>query len=66
MIPDAQMITKFQELLKKQTGRDVSREEALEKGTKFFRLVELIYKPMTESEFQKLQERRKQTGDLQT
>ncbi|MCL4390228.1 MAG: hypothetical protein M1484_02765 [Patescibacteria group bacterium] len=60
------MITKFQELIKKATGKKISRQEALEKGAKFLRLVELTYKPMTESEFQKLQERRKETGDLKT
>ena len=30
-----------------------------EKGAKLIRLVELVYKPMTEEEYQKLQERRK-------
>lgn len=66
MIPDDQMITKYQELVKRRTGREISREEALEKGTKLYRLVELTFKPMTESEFQRLQERRRQTGDLKT
>ena len=64
MLPDDEMITKYQELVKKRTGHEISREEALEKGTKLFRLVELIYKPMTEKEYQKLQKRRKETSDL--
>ncbi|NLJ49788.1 MAG: hypothetical protein GX428_09440 [Candidatus Atribacteria bacterium] len=50
--------------MKRRTGREISLEEALEKGTKLLRLVELTFKPMTESEFQRLQERRRQTGDL--
>ena len=59
-----EMITKYQELVKKRFNREISREEALENGTKLLRLVELIYKPMTEAEYQQVQERRRQTGDL--
>ena len=59
-----EMITKYQELVRKRFNRAISREEALENGTKLLRLVELIYKPMTENEYQRLQERRKQTKDL--
>lgn len=65
MLPDEQMITKYQELVKRRSGREISREETLEKGTKLLRLVELTFKPMTETEFQRLQERRRQTGDLE-
>lgn len=57
-------ITQFQTLYKNRFGKAISREEALEKGAKLIRLVEIIYKPMTEEEYQKLQERRKETGDL--
>jgi len=57
-------ITKFQTLYKNRFGRKVSREEAYEQGVKLIRLVELIYKPMTEAEYQQLQERRQRTGYL--
>ncbi len=59
-----EMITKYQELVRTRFNREISREEAFEKGTKLFRLVELIYKPMTEAEHQRVQERRRETGDL--
>lgn len=59
-----EQITQFQTLYKNRFGKEISREEALEKGAKLIRLVEIIYKPMTEEEYQKLQERRKETGDL--
>jgi len=62
MLSDEQ-ITKFQTLYKNRFGKEINREEAYEKGVKLVRLVELIYKPMTETEYQKLQERRRQTGD---
>ena len=65
MLSDEQ-ISKFQMLYKNRFGKEISREEAYEKGAKLLRLVELIYKPMTEAEYQKLQERRRQTGDLKT
>lgn len=55
MLSDEQ-ITKFQTLYKNRFGREISREEAYEKGAKLLRLFELIYKPMTEAEYQQLQE----------
>lgn len=56
-----EQITKYQTLYQRRYGKVISREEAYEQGTKLIRLMELIYKPMTEAEFQKLQERRQQT-----
>ncbi|MBI2327388.1 hypothetical protein HYU92_03620 [Candidatus Curtissbacteria bacterium] len=63
MLTDEQ-ITKFQKLYKYHFGKKISREEAYEKGVKLIRLVELIYKPMSEAEHQQLQERRRETKDL--
>lgn len=63
MLPDEQ-ITKFQMLYKNRFGKNISRGDALDKGAKLMRLVELIYKPMNDNEYQQLQERRRQTGDL--
>ncbi len=57
-----EQITKFQMLYKNRFGKEISREDAYEKGTKLFRLVELVYKPMTEAEYKRLQERRRATG----
>ena len=56
MLSDKQ-ITEFQNIYKNYFGEEISREEACEKGTKLLRLIELIYKPITESEHQKPQER---------
>jgi len=64
MVLDNEQITKFQTLYKNRFGKKISREEAYEQGVKLIRLVELIYKPMTESEYRELQKRRLQTGDL--
>ncbi len=61
MLSDEQ-IKKFQMLYKKRFGREISREEALEQGTKLLRLVELVYKPMTEDELKMVERRRKETG----
>ena len=60
MLSDEQ-IRKFQMLYKKHFGKEISREEAYEQGAKLIRLVELIYKPMTENEYKQLQKRRKET-----
>ena len=56
-----EQIKKFQTLYKNRFGKEISREEAYEKGVKLVRLVELIYKPMTEDEYEQLQKRRKET-----
>ncbi len=65
MLSDEQIKT-YQTLYKNYFGKEISREEAYEQGAKLIRLVELIYKPVTETEYKKLQERRKETGDLKT
>ncbi len=57
-------LEKFKSIYKKRFGKDLSDQEALEKGTKLLRLVEIIYKPMTRKELKYLQERRKETSDL--
>ena len=60
MLSDEQ-IKKFQILYKKHFGKEISREEAYEKGANLIRLVELIYKPMTEDEYKQVQKRQKET-----
>ncbi|MHB8256617.1 MAG: hypothetical protein ACYDHY_14455 [Acidiferrobacterales bacterium] len=56
-------ITAYQELYKKRFGKEISRERALEQGTKLIRMMELIYKPITEEEYRLLEARRKELGD---
>ena len=56
-----EQITKFQTLYKNRVGKEISREEAYEQGVKLIRLVELIYKPMTEAEYKIVKKRRKET-----
>lgn len=54
-------IAQFQAIYKKHFGKEISREDALEQGTKLIRMMELIYKPMTQAEYNLLQKRRKET-----
>ena len=63
MLSDEQ-IEKFQKLYKKHFGKVISREEAYEQGAKLIRLIELIYRPMTEEENRRLQKRRRETDNL--
>jgi hypothetical protein len=51
----------FQALYKKHFNKDISRTEALEKGTKLLTLMKVVYKPMTEEEYSFIQMRRKDT-----
>ena len=59
-----QQITKFQKLYKNYFGKEISSKESYEQGTKLIRLVQLVYKPMTEIEYKKLQEHRRKTKTL--
>ena len=59
-----QAVIEYQQIYRKTHGKDISYQEALAQGIKLIRLVEIIFKPMTEAEYQQLQKRRRQTGDL--
>ena len=63
MLSDEQ-IKKYQTLYKSRFGREISREEAYEEGAKLVRLIELVYRPMTEEEFRSLQTRQEKTDKL--
>ena len=54
---DAQL-NKFQKIFKDHFGVELSNAEACEKLESLVREVELIYKPMTEKEFEQLRQRR--------
>ena len=56
-----EQLEKFKTLYKKHFKNDISDQEALDKGIRLVRLIELIYKPMTESEYNRLQKRREET-----
>ena len=45
-------IKQFQRLYESRFGKEINREKAYEQGVKLIQLVELIYKPMTEKEYQ--------------
>lgn len=57
-------VVKFQMLYKNRFNKEIGQEEALEKGIKLLRLVELIYKPITEKEYRQLKNRRQITKNL--
>ena len=59
-----EQIAKYQSIYKKSFGREISKEEAYEQGSKLIRLIELIYKPIKESDYQLLQKRRTETEEL--
>jgi len=50
----------FQAIYKKRFGREIGKEEAQEKGAKLLRLMQLVYTPMTQAEFDAVQKRRKE------
>jgi hypothetical protein len=54
-------LDKFKRIYKKQFKEKLSDSEALEKATKLTRLIEIVYKPMTEEEYRIVQKRRDET-----
>jgi hypothetical protein len=58
-------IAEFQALYQKRFGREISKEDAGVKGAKLLRLMSLVYRPMTQAEFDAVQARRKQLSAQQ-
>jgi len=52
-------IIKFQKLFEKELGRKISKQEAYEQGIKLLILVKVIWKPMTQADWDRIQARRK-------
>lgn len=46
-------IAKFKEIYKKETGEDISDEEALDSATSLVEMVRLVYKPIKKADFEK-------------
>lgn len=55
-----QHITQFQMLYAEKFGREISRAEALDMGTKLVRLLQLVYKPVTKEQFELAKKRQKE------
>ena len=64
MVLSDEDILKFQTLYKSELGIEISREDAYEKGIKLLRLMSVVYKPMTEKEYEFIQKHRKDTLPL--
>ena len=64
MVLSDEDIVKLQALYKSEFGTEISREEAYEKGIKLLRLMSVVYKPMTEKEYELVQKHRKDTLPL--
>ncbi len=53
-------IQKFKKLYKNRFGKELSDAEAQEKGSALMRFMKIIYKPMTQKEFEMVEKRRQQ------
>lgn len=47
-------ITQFQEIYRKHFGKNVSKEEAQDKGIKLVNLMRVAYSPLSKEKFEKL------------
>lgn len=59
-----EQLEKYKKIYKDYYKKDIPNEEAMDQAISLLRLVELIYKPMTVEDYEKLQERRRETGDI--
>jgi hypothetical protein len=57
-------LDQFKQIYKKRFNKDLADDVASEKAMTLLRMVELIYKPMTLGEYEALQKRRVETGDI--
>ena len=57
-------LDQFKQIYKKRFNKDLADDAVLDKATTLLRMVELIYKPMTLGEYEALQKRRVETGDI--
>lgn len=51
----------FKAIYKKRFIKELSNQNALESATKLLRMVEIVYQPMTEKDYKKIQRRREET-----
>lgn len=56
-------LEKIKAIYKKQSGIDLSDEDALEMATKLFTLVKAVYSPIPKEEYDMVQKRREETGN---
>lgn len=59
-----EQIKNFQVIYKKSFGKEISREDAYEKGIKLLNLMSAIYKPMSKEEYQIIKKHRRNTLPL--
>ena len=52
-------IKKFREIYKEYFGKEINREKAVEDGYALVRLMQLIYKPVLKSDFEKYRSKEK-------
>ena len=57
-------LDQFKQIYKKRFNKELADDVASEKAMTLIRMVELIYKPMTLAEYEALQKRRVETGDI--
>ena len=55
-----EQVARFQAIYKAKFGQEISREQAYEQGVKLVRLMEIIYKPMTQAYFEKVKKRQQE------
>ncbi len=55
-------LDKYKAIYKNKFDKELSDQEALEQATKLVRLIEIVYKPMSKEDFERVRERRRGPG----
>jgi len=58
----AEDLLEFKRIWKKEFNEEISDEKALDRAIKLLTLVRIVYKPMTQADYEALEKRRRETS----
>ncbi len=58
-------LEEYKKIYRKEFGKEISDKDALEQAISLLTMVKAIYRPITKDDYDKLQKRRKETGDIE-
>lgn len=58
-----EQVAGFQAIYKSRLGHEISREQAYEQGLKLVRLMQFVYRSMTQADLEKIQKRQQELND---
>ena len=57
-------LEEYKTIYRNEFGKDISDKDAMEQAISLLTMMKAIYRPITKEDYNKLQERRRETGDI--